>query len=58
LKVELVLKPLEKPLEKVFVDKLFAEYVEDPRVFVAVLAGQQVGWAELGYQRWNNRMRL
>jgi ribosomal protein S18 acetylase RimI-like enzyme len=57
-KVELTLKPLEKPLEKSFVDRLFAEHVEDPRVFATVLAGQQVGWAELGYQRWNNRMRL
>jgi ribosomal protein S18 acetylase RimI-like enzyme len=57
-KVELTLKPLEKPLDKGFEDKLFAEHVEEPRVFAAMLADQQVGWVELGYQRWNNRMRL
>ena len=57
-KVELTLKPLEKPLEKGFEDKLFADHVEEPRVYAAVLAGQQVGWVELGYHGWNNRMRL
>jgi ribosomal protein S18 acetylase RimI-like enzyme len=57
-KVGLTLKPLGKPLEKGFVDRLFAKHVEDSRVFAAVLDGQQIGWVELGYQRWNNRMRL
>lgn len=57
-KVELTLKPLEKPLEKGFEDKLFADHVEEPRVFTALLDGVQVGWIELGYHGWNNRMRL
>jgi ribosomal protein S18 acetylase RimI-like enzyme len=57
-KAELRLKPLAKPVEKRFKDKLLADYVEDPRVFAAMLGNQQVGWIELGYHRWNNRMRL
>jgi len=57
-KIELMLKPLNKTLEKISESGLFQEFVEEPRVFVAELDGQQVGWIELGYQKWNNRMRV
>ena len=58
LKIELTLKPLEKTSEKKFESEFFREYVEGPRVFAAELDGEQVGWIELGYHKWNNRMRI
>jgi GNAT superfamily N-acetyltransferase len=57
-KIELRLKPLEKPQEKRYKGKLFEEQVEEPRAFAAILNGEQVGWIELGYHKWNNRMRM
>lgn len=57
-KIELVLKPLEKILEKVSEGKLFEAHVEEPRAFVAELNGEQIGWIELGYEKWNSRMRV
>jgi len=56
--IELTLKHLNQPLEKSFEERLFSDYVEDPRVFAAELEGKLVGWIELGYQKWNNRMRV
>lgn len=57
-KIELALKPLEKTLQKKYESVLFMEYVEEPRVFVAQLGDKQVGWIELGFHKWNNRMRI
>ncbi len=57
-KIELTQKPLEQPLEKGFAGTLFEEHIEEPRAFAAVLNGEQVGWVELGYEKWNNRMRV
>jgi ribosomal protein S18 acetylase RimI-like enzyme len=57
-KIELCLKPLEKPLEKRYRGRLFEEQVKEPRTFAATLNGEQVGWIELGYEKWNNRMRV
>jgi ribosomal protein S18 acetylase RimI-like enzyme len=57
-KIELTLKTLEKPLRKSYVGTFFEKHVEEPRVFAAVLDGVQVGWIELGYEKWNNRMRI
>lgn len=57
-RIELILKPLEKTLEKNYQGKLFEDHVEEPRVFAGVLNSKQVGWIELGYQKWNNRMRV
>jgi GNAT superfamily N-acetyltransferase len=57
-KIELYLKPLEKPQEKRYKGRLFEEQVEEPRAFAAILNGEQVGWVELGYHKWNNRMRV
>jgi ribosomal protein S18 acetylase RimI-like enzyme len=44
--------------EKCSESKLFGEYVEEPRAFAVELAGEQIGWIEVGYQKWNNRMRV
>jgi len=57
-KIELTLKKLEKPLEKAYTGTLFEQHVNEPRVFTAVLNGDHVGWIELGYEKWNNRMRV
>jgi ribosomal protein S18 acetylase RimI-like enzyme len=55
---KLVLTPLPKPTQKRFEDQLFAEHVEEPRAFAATYNGKQIAWIELGYQKWNNRMRI
>jgi GNAT superfamily N-acetyltransferase len=57
-KIDLTLKPLGKTLEKDYRGRLFEDHVEEPRVFAAVQGNMQVGWVELGYNRWNNRMRV
>jgi len=57
-KIQLYLSPLEKPLEKTYTGRLFEDHIEEPRAFAAVLNGEQVGWIELGYEKWNNRMRV
>jgi len=57
-RIELVRKPFEKTLDKNYHGKLFEDHIEEPRVFVAVCENKQVGWIELGYDRWNNRMRV
>jgi len=56
--IELFLVPLDKPLEKKYEGRLFEEQIEEPRVFAAILGRKQVGWIELGFQKWNNRMRV
>jgi ribosomal protein S18 acetylase RimI-like enzyme len=57
-KMELVLTPLEEVCEKTFEDRLFEDHVEEPRVFAALVNNKQVGWIELGFHKWNNRMRV
>jgi len=57
-KIELNLKPLRKPLEKRYKGRLFEEQVEEPRAFAAISGGREVGWIELGYHEWNNRVRV
>jgi ribosomal protein S18 acetylase RimI-like enzyme len=57
-KIELALKPLGITLEKGQPGKLFENHIEEPRVFAASLGNRQVGWIELGYDKWNNRMRV
>ncbi len=57
-KMELVLTPLEEVREKAFEDRLFEDHVEEPRVFAALVNSKQVGWIELGFHKWNNRMRV
>jgi hypothetical protein len=57
-KIEFALKPLENTLEKSSESKLFEAHIEEPRAFAAELSGEQIGWIELGYEKWNNRMRV
>ncbi|MCJ7422980.1 GNAT family N-acetyltransferase [Candidatus Bathyarchaeota archaeon] len=57
-KMELVLTPMEEVREKTFEDRLFEDHVEEPRVFAALVNNKQVGWIELGFHKWNNRMRV
>lgn len=57
-RVELTHKAFEPRLDKNYHGKLFEDHIEEPRAFVAVLSGKQVGWIELGYEKWNNRMRV
>lgn len=57
-KIELTLKPLGRTLEKEYKGRLFEDHIEEPRVFAAVQGDRQIGWIELGYDRWNNRMRV
>ncbi len=57
-KILLVRKPFEKTLDKNYQGKLFEDHIEEPRVFAALCENKQIGWIELGYDRWNNRMRV
>jgi ribosomal protein S18 acetylase RimI-like enzyme len=57
-RTELIRKTFEKRLERNYRGKLFEDHIEEPRVFAATVGGRQVGWIELGYDRWNNRMRV
>jgi len=57
-RVELTRKAFEIRLDKNYHGRLFEDHVDEPRVFSAVLRGRQVGWVELGFDKWNNRMRV
>jgi ribosomal protein S18 acetylase RimI-like enzyme len=57
-RIELVYRSFDEALVKVYRGRFFEGHVEEPRVFAAVLGGKRVGWIELGYQRWNNRVRV
>lgn len=57
-RIGLTRKTFDVILDKNYCGKLFEDHVQEPRVFVAVLENRQVGWVELGYDRWNNRMRV
>jgi ribosomal protein S18 acetylase RimI-like enzyme len=57
-RIALTRKTFEKELEKEYRGRLFEDHVEEPRVFAAVLGKREVGWIELGYSKWNNRMRV
>jgi GNAT superfamily N-acetyltransferase len=57
-RIELVLKPFDVPLEKKYKGRLFEEHVYEPRAFAALLNEEKVGWIELGYDAWNNKMRV
>lgn len=55
---KLTLTTLPEPVQKRFTEQLFAEHVEEPRAFAATHNGEQIGWIQLGYEKWNNRMRV
>lgn len=54
----LVRKAFDKTEEKNYHGRLFEDHIEEPRAFAIVSNNKQVGWIELGYERWNNRMRV
>jgi ribosomal protein S18 acetylase RimI-like enzyme len=57
-RIELTRKAFASRLDKNYHGKLFEDHIEEPRVFAAVLGNRQVGWIELGYDKWNNRLRV
>jgi len=57
-RIALTRRALENRLDKNYHGKLFENHIEELRVFAAVLCNKQVGWVELGYDKWNNRMRV
>ena len=56
--ISLSRRALEKTLNKEYHGRLFEDHVGEPRVFVARLDNEEVGWIELGFDKWNNRMRV
>jgi ribosomal protein S18 acetylase RimI-like enzyme len=56
-KAELIKKNFSEPFKKAFKSRFYESFVEEPRVFAAKIGEAQVGWIELGYQKWNNTMR-
>jgi ribosomal protein S18 acetylase RimI-like enzyme len=57
-RIDLTRKAFENTLNKNYHGKLFEDHVAESRVFTAVLDNKQVGWIELGFDKWNNRMRV
>ena len=57
-KAELVNKVFPEPFKKTFQSRFHESFVEEPRVFAAKIGEQQVGWIEVGYQKWNNTTRV
>jgi ribosomal protein S18 acetylase RimI-like enzyme len=57
-RIELTRKALEDTLDKSYPGRLFEDHIEEPRVFTAMLDCRQIGLIELGYDKWNNRMRV
>ncbi len=56
--IQLILRAFDTTVEKAYHGRLFEDHIQEPRVFVAIQGGRQVGWIELGYDKWNNRMRV
>jgi len=56
--VKLILKPLKVSIKKKHESEFFSDFVEEPRAFVADVDGEQICWLELGYHKWNNRIRI
>lgn len=57
-RMELKVKHLDQPVTKSYTGTLFERHIEEPRMFVAIVDGIQRGWIEMGYEKWNNRMRV
>lgn len=57
-RIDLTRKPFEDILNKNYHGKLFEEPIEETRVFAARSGNRQIGWIELVYDKWNNRMRV
>lgn len=56
--MKLMRKAFDKNSEKEYHGRLFEDHIDEPRVFAAVQGNEQIGWIELGYEKWNNRMRV
>jgi len=57
-RIELTRKAFDNRLDKNYHGRLFEDHIDEARVFAGVLNNKQVGWIELGYDKWNNRMRV
>ena len=57
-RLDLARKAFDETLNKNYRGKLFEDHVQEPRVFAARVGDREVGWIELGYEKWNNRMRV
>jgi ribosomal protein S18 acetylase RimI-like enzyme len=57
-RIELARKAFDETMNKNYRGKLFEGHIGEPRVFSAQVGNEEVGWIELGYERWNNRMRI
>jgi ribosomal protein S18 acetylase RimI-like enzyme len=56
--IELTRRATEERIEKDYHGRLFEEQIKEPRAFAAKSDGIEIGWIELGYEKWNNRMRI
>jgi GNAT superfamily N-acetyltransferase len=56
--ISLSRKAFETVLTKEYHGRLFEDHVGEPRVFIARLENEEVAWIEVGYDKWNNRMRV
>jgi len=56
--IELTRKMAGERVERDYHGRLFEEQINEPRVFAAKFDGIEIGWIELGYEKWNNRMRV
>lgn len=50
--------PLPTVVEKCFADTLLEPWLERPQVFAAVEGGLEMGYLEVSYEGWNNRLRI
>lgn len=58
-RILLVRKAFDATLEKNYRGRLFEDHIVEPKAFAVALNGnKEVGWIELGYEKWNNRMRV
>ena len=57
-RAEFTRKASDHPLSKEYHGRLFEDHIKEARVFVARSGVKELGWIELGYDRWNNRMRV
>jgi ribosomal protein S18 acetylase RimI-like enzyme len=57
-RIELIRKAFGRKIDKEYHGKLFEDHIEEPKVFAAEFGGDEIGWVELGYEKWNNRMRV
>ena len=51
-------RPFPAPVDKQFTAQLLEPWLENPRLFAAVEAGEEIGYLELSHESWNNRMRV